>query len=152
MLARASPLRFFQCKPRVASIGVRFFSNNDSHDDFKPKKKNVPTGMEDVLKLIDSQVKDNAVMLYMKGTPSQPQCGFSMQAVRILNAVGVDFSSVNVLEYPAIREGIKKYSDWPTIPQLYVKGDFVGGCDIMTSMFNEGQLEKLMKEKKVIDN
>ena len=108
--------------------------------------------MEDVLKLIDSQVKDNAVMLYMKGTPSQPQCGFSMQAVRILNAVGVDFSSVNVLEYPAIREGIKKYSDWPTIPQLYVKGDFVGGCDIMTSMFNEGQLEKLMKEKKVIDN
>ena len=108
--------------------------------------------MEDVLKLIDSQVKDNAVMLYMKGTPSQPQCGFSMQAVRILNAVGVDFSSVNVLEYPAIREGIKKYSDWPTIPQLYVSGDFIGGCDIMTSMFNEGQLEKLMKEKKVLDN
>lgn len=152
MLARVSPLRFLQRKPFVASNGVRFFSNNDSHDDFKPKKKTVPTGMEDVLKLIDSQVKDNAVMLYMKGTPSQPQCGFSMQAVRILNAVGVDFSSVNVLEYPAIREGIKKYSDWPTIPQLYVSGDFIGGCDIMTSMFNEGQLEKLMKEKKVLDN
>ena len=151
MLSRAT-FRLVLQKPRVASIGTRYFSNNDSHDDFKPKKKNVPTGMEDVLKLIDSQVKDNSVMLYMKGTPSQPQCGFSMQAVRILNAVGVDFSSVNVLEYPAIREGIKKYSDWPTIPQLYVKGDFIGGCDIMTSMFNEGQLEKLMKEKKVIDN
>ena len=151
MLSRAT-FRLVLQKPRIASIGTRNFSNNDSHDDFKPKKKNVPTGMEDVLKLIDSQVKDNSVMLYMKGTPSQPQCGFSMQAVRILNAVGVDFSSVNVLEYPAIREGIKKYSDWPTIPQLYVKGDFIGGCDIMTSMFNEGQLEKLMKEKKVIDN
>jgi monothiol glutaredoxin len=134
---------------RSPLAGFRCFSS-DSHDDFKPKKKSVPTELSDVVKLIDSQVKENAVMLYMKGTPSQPQCGFSMQAVRILNAVGVDFSSVNVLEYPAIREGIKAYGDWPTIPQLYVRGEFVGGCDIMTSMFQEGELEKLMKEKKVL--
>jgi monothiol glutaredoxin len=91
-------------------------------------------------------------MLYMKGTPSQPQCGFSMQAVRILNAVGVDFSSVNILEYPAIREGVKKYSDWPTLPQLYVSGEFVGGCDIMTEMYNDGSLEKKLKEKKLLKN
>jgi len=86
-------------------------------------------------------------MLYMKGTPSQPQCGFSMQVVRILNAVGVDYASVNVLEFPAIREGIKEYSDWPTIPQLYVKGEFVGGCDIVSSMFTDGELDDYLKEK-----
>ena len=130
---------------------VRSFSNDDSHDDFKPKKKVIPTGLEDVLKLIDTQVKENDVMLYMKGTPSAPQCGFSSQAVRILNAVGVDFSSVNVLEYPAIRDGIKQYSEWPTVPQLYVKGEFVGGCDIMATMFKDGDLDKLMKEKKVLN-
>ena len=134
-----------------AGVSVRSFSNDDSHDDFKPKMKTIPTGLEDVLKLIDTQVKENDVMLYMKGTPSQPQCGFSAQAVRILNAVGVDFSSVNVLGYPAIRDGIKVYSEWPTVTQLYVKGEFVGGCDIMASMFKDGDLEKLMKEKKVLN-
>lgn len=87
----------------------------------------------------------------MKGTPSQPQCGFSMQAVRILNATGVDFSSVNVLEHTAIREGIKKYSDWPTIPQLYIKGEFIGGCDILTAMYNDGELEKKLKDEKLIE-
>lgn len=133
-----------------AGVSARSFSNDDSHDDFKPKKKVIPSGLEDVIKLIDSQVKENDVMLYMKGTPSSPQCGFSSQAVRILNAVGVDFSSVNVLEYPAIRDGVKVYSEWPTVPQLYVKGEFVGGCDIMVAMFKEGDLEKLMKDKKVL--
>jgi len=136
-------------------LAVRSFaaSSDDSHDDFKPKqKKAVPEGMADVMNLIDSQVKENDVMLYMKGTPSAPQCGFSSQAVRILNAVGVDFSSVNVLEYQSIRDGVKVYSQWPTFPQLYVKGEFVGGCDIMTSMFSDGQLEKLMKEKKVLSD
>lgn len=134
-----------------ASVSTRSFSNDDSHDDFKPKKKVIPTGLEDVIKLIDSQVKENDVMLYMKGTPSSPQCGFSSQSVRILNAIGVDFSSVNVLEYPAIRDGVKVYSEWPTVPQLYVKGEFVGGCDIMASMFKDGDLEKLLKEKKILD-
>ena len=133
-----------------AGATARSFSDEGSHDDFKPKKKVIPTGLEDVMKLIDTQVKENDVMLYMKGTPSSPQCGFSSQAVRILNAVGVDFGSVNVLEYPAIRDGIKVYSEWPTVPQLYVKGEFVGGCDIMATMFKEGDLEKLMIEKKVL--
>ena len=132
--------------PRVMAISP--FS--ESHDDFKPKKKVIEQGMDEVVKLIDNQVKENAVMLYMKGTPQQPQCGFSLQAVRILNALGVDFSAVNVLEYPAIREGIKVYSDWPTLPQLYVAGEFVGGCDIMTTMYQEGQLEQLFKDKKLI--
>ena len=131
--------------------GRRCLSSDGSHDDFKPKKKlMVPEGLDAALKLIDGQVKSNDVMLYMKGTPSQPQCGFSSQAVRILNAVGADFSSVNVLEYHSIRDAIKVYSDWPTIPQLYVKGEFVGGCDIMTSMFTNGELEKMMKEKKLL--
>lgn len=97
-------------------------------------------------------MKTNDVMLYMKGTPSRPQCGFSGQAVRILNVVGVDFSSVNVLEYNAIREGIKIYSEWPTVPQLYIKGEFIGGADIMSSMYNEGELEKLLKEKKLLED
>jgi monothiol glutaredoxin len=123
----------------------------DTHDDFKPKKAAGPEGMEEAVAMIEKQVKEHDIMLYMKGTPSQPQCGFSMQAVRILNATGVDFSSVNVLEYGAIREGVKQYSQWPTIPQLYVKGEFVGGCDIMTTMFQEGELESLMKEHNLLE-
>ena len=96
----------------------RSFSEG-SHDDFKPKTKTPTDGqMDEVLGLIEKQVKENPIMLFMKGTPAQPQCGFSLQAVRILDAMGVEFSSINVLEYPAIREGVKIYSDWPTIPQL----------------------------------
>jgi monothiol glutaredoxin len=94
--------------PKFSS--VRACSGSGSHSDFEPKRKAVPNGMEDVLKLIDKQVKENRVMLFMKGTPSKPQCGFSGQVVRILNAVGVDFASVNVMEFPSIREGIKTYS------------------------------------------
>jgi monothiol glutaredoxin len=141
----------FLISTRPKLYNSRYFSSDESHDDFKPKRKEIPTGMEDVLDLIDKQVKSSNVMLYMKGTPSQPLCGFSSQSVRILNALGVEFSSVNVLEYQAIREGIKLYSDWPTVPQLYVKSEFIGGCDIMTSMYKEGSLEKLFIEKKLIE-
>ena len=148
-LLRTTAARLAPATARATGIIFRGVSD-DSHDDFKPKKKAVPAGMDEVVKLIDSQVKENDVMLYMKGTPSAPQCGFSNQAGRILTAVGVDFSSVNVLEYPAIRDGVKLYSDWPTIPQLYVKGEFVGGCDIMTTMFKEGELEKMLKDKQVL--
>lgn len=130
-------------------VAVRFFSNVDGHSDFQPQRKT--NGLDEVVALVKKQVESEDVMLYMKGTPNQPQCGFSLQAVRILNSVGVEFSSVNVLEYPAIREGVKVFSDWPTIPQLYVKGEFVGGCDIMTSMLQDGELEKLLKEKKLIE-
>jgi len=147
---RLSPLLVLQKQQKQQSRPLS--GSSDSHDDFKPKqKKAMPEGAEAVHSLIDLQVKENDVMLYMKGTPSAPQCGFSSQAVRILNAVGVDFSSINILEYPALRDGVKVYSQWPTFPQLYVKGEFVGGCDIMTSMFTDGELEKLMKEKKVLE-
>ena len=131
---------------------ARAFSGDTGHDDFAPKKKAPePEGMDKVIDMIKAQVGDNEIMLYMKGTPSAPQCGFSGQSVRILHALGVDFSSVNVLEYPMIREGVKQHSQWPTIPQLYVKGEFVGGCEIMTDMFQDGELEKLLKDEGLIE-
>ena len=85
-------------------------------------------------------------MLYMKGNPSQPMCGFSATVVQVLQNEGVDFSSVNVLDYTNIREGVKKFSEWPTIPQLYVNGEFIGGCDIITQMHENGELADLFKE------
>ena len=117
-----------------------------SHSDFETKRHAVPESAEDVAKMIDEQVKSHKVMLYMKGTPAMPQCGFSQQVVRILHATGAEFSSVNVLEDMSIREGIKAYSEWPTIPQLYVGGEFVGGCDIVTQSFQSGDLDKLLND------
>ncbi len=98
---------------------------------------------------IDALVKDNAVLLFMKGTPLFPQCGFSSRAVAILNHLDVPFESVDVLQDQGIRQGIKAYSDWPTIPQLYVKGEFVGGSDIMMEMYESGELKGLLEEKGV---
>ncbi len=96
--------------------------------------------------LIKQQVTGNSVVLYMKGTPQFPQCGFSANAVQILKACGVsDLFTVNVLEEPEIRQGIKEYANWPTIPQLYVKGEFVGGSDIMREMYQSGELQKLLQ-------
>ena len=95
---------------------------------------------------IKTEVESNDVVLYMKGTPDFPMCGFSGQAVQILNHLGVPFHGVNVLENNAIRDGVKQYSDWPTIPQLYVKGEFVGGCDIMREMFQSGELAEHLKQ------
>jgi monothiol glutaredoxin len=96
---------------------------------------------------IDHEVKSNDVVLFMKGTPQFPQCGFSGQVVQILDHVGVGYKGLNVLESADLRDGIKTYSNWPTIPQLYVKGEFVGGCDIIREMFQAGELQGLMKEK-----
>ena len=99
--------------------------------------------IQDVIK---EQVTKNKVMLYMKGSPDFPQCGFSANAVNILRACGVDnIASVNVLEDPEVRQGIKEYSNWPTIPQLYVNGEFVGGSDIVTEMYKSGELQKILK-------
>jgi monothiol glutaredoxin len=95
---------------------------------------------------IDRDVKSNRVFLYMKGTPAFPQCGFSHRAVQILRHYGVDFGSANVLEDTSIREGIKEYSNWPTIPQLYVEGEFVGGCDIMMELHERGELASVLKQ------
>ena len=96
---------------------------------------------------IDSEVKGNDVVLFMKGTPQFPMCGFSGQVVQILDYIGVTYKGLNVLENEELRNGIKAYSNWPTIPQLYVKGEFVGGCDIVREMFQAGELQGLMKEK-----
>lgn len=94
---------------------------------------------------IDTAVKSNDVVLFMKGTKSMPQCGFSSRVAGVLNYMGVEFADVNVLADDAIRQGIKDYSDWPTIPQLYVKGEFVGGCDIITEMTLSGELDTLFE-------
>ena len=105
--------------------------------------------MSDATTRIDELVKNNDVVLFMKGTPLFPQCGFSSRAVAILDHLNVPFETVDVLQDPEIRQGIKAYSDWPTIPQLYVKGEFVGGCDIVREMFQAGELQDLLKEKGV---
>jgi monothiol glutaredoxin len=97
--------------------------------------------MSEISEFIDNAVKSNDVFLFMKGTPDFPQCGFSGQVVQILNYLGVDYQSANVLESDALRDGIKAYTNWPTIPQLYVKGEFVGGADIIREMFQAGELQ-----------
>ena len=96
---------------------------------------------------IENEVKSNDVVLFMKGTPQFPMCGFSGQVVQILDHLGVSYKGLNVLENDELRNGIKAYSNWPTIPQLYVKGEFVGGCDIVREMFQAGELQELMKGK-----
>jgi monothiol glutaredoxin len=98
---------------------------------------------------IDNEVKSNDVVLFMKGTPQFPQCGFSGQVVQILDYLGVPYKGVNVLESDDLRQGIKAYAQWPTIPQLYVKGEFLGGCDIVREMFQAGELQDALKEKGV---
>jgi monothiol glutaredoxin len=107
---------------------------------------------QDVQDWIGKQVADNDVVLFMKGTRSMPQCGFSMQVAQILQYLGVDFKDINVLDDMGVREGIKAYSNWPTIPQLYVKGEFVGGCDIVREMFQAGELQTFLTEKGVANN
>ncbi len=104
---------------------------------------------EDVQGWIKSTVEGNDVVLFMKGTKEFPQCGFSGQVVQVLSYLGVDYKDINVLDDMGIREGIKSYSDWPTIPQLYVKGEFQGGCDIIREMFEKGELSQMFDEKGV---
>jgi monothiol glutaredoxin len=102
-----------------------------------------------IQQFIDNEVKSNDVVLFMKGTPQFPQCGFSGQVVQILDYLGVPYKGLNILESDDLRTGIKSYSNWPTIPQLYVKGEFVGGCDIVREMFQASELQQLLKEKGV---
>ena len=100
----------------------------------------------DLKSRIEEQLKSHDVLLYMKGSPDFPQCGFSGQTVAALNAVGKPYAFVNIFEDPEIREGLKEYSNWPTFPQLYVKGELIGGCDIVMEMYNSGELQKLLDE------
>lgn len=108
------------------------------------------TDEQQVFDWIRKQIAANDVVLFMKGTKQVPQCGFSGRVTQILNHMGIPFQDVNVLEDLAVRDGIKRFSNWPTIPQLYVKGEFVGGCDIITEMFQSGELEDLVHEKGVV--
>ena len=102
-----------------------------------------------VFERIQSEVATNPVMLYMKGNAMFPQCGFSARVVQILTHLGVAFQTANVLEDPALRDGVKQFSNWPTVPQLYVNGEFVGGCDIVTEMYQSGELATLLAEKNI---
>ncbi len=99
--------------------------------------------------LIENNINTNEVCLFMKGTPDAPECGFSMAVANMLKILEVNFKSVNVLSDQSIREGIKKFSEWPTVPQLYVKKEFVGGCDIVKEMFENGELKKLLEDKQI---
>ena len=105
--------------------------------------------MSDARERIDQLVKNNDIVLFMKGTALFPQCGFSSRAVAILDHLGVPFETVDVLQDPEIRQGVKEYADWPTVPQLYVKGEFVGGSDIMMEMFQAGELQQLIEEEQI---
>ena len=106
--------------------------------------------IDDAIKTrLDNEIKSEQVVLFMKGTPVFPQCGFSAATVGVLSHLGVKFRGINVLEDDAIREGIKVYSDWPTIPQLYVKKEFIGGCDIIKEMYESGELKKVFEQKKL---
>jgi len=104
----------------------------------------------DIKEKLKEIISTNDVCLFMKGIPTAPQCGFSMAVSNILKHLKINFEGINVLEDENIRQGIKEYSDWPTVPQLYIKGEFVGGCDIVKEMFESGELKKLLEEKKII--
>ena len=97
--------------------------------------------------LINNEISNNEVCLFMKGTPDAPQCGFSMSISNMLKILEVNYKGINVLEFQALREGIKEFSDWPTIPQVYIKGEFVGGCDIVKEMYENGELKKILDDK-----
>ncbi len=109
-----------------------------------------PQVADKVSAFISQTVTENPVVLFMKGDPDQPRCGFSATVVQILDHLGVEYAGVDVLQSEPLRQGIKTYSDWPTIPQLYVRGEFVGGCDIIRQMFETGELKTLMAEKGLI--
>jgi len=105
--------------------------------------------MTAINEFIDNEVKSNDVVLFMKGIPDAPQCGFSGQVVQILDYLGVSYKGINILASDELRQGIKEYSNWPTIPQLYVKGEFIGGCDIVREMFQAGELQTVLSDKGV---
>jgi len=107
---------------------------------------------QDVQDWIGKQVADNDVVLFMKGDKQMPQCGFSMQVAQILGHLGVDYKDINVLDDMSVRDGVKAYSNWPTVPQLYVKGEFVGGCDIVREMFQAGELQDMLTAKGIANN
>ncbi|CAN8259207.1 unnamed protein product [Cochlearia groenlandica] len=123
--------------------------DSDTHDDFKPTTKS-PSGSTDSLKdIVENDVKENPVMIYMKGVPEYPQCGFSSLAVRVLQQYNVPIGSRNILEDQEIKNAVKSFSHWPTFPQIFIKGEFIGGSDIILNMHKEGELEEKLKDVSV---
>lgn len=133
-----------------AGVARRWFSTDeDSHDDFKPQVKSAPSSS--VNDQIEQDIKEHRVFLYMKGIPEAPMCGFSNMACRILDAYDVEYGSRNVLADPELREGIKQYTHWPTIPQIFIGGEFVGGSDILYDLHQKGELGKMLADAKPAD-
>ena len=117
---------------------------------YQLKQKKHKGKMEQQIKdQIENEISNNEVCLFMKGTPDAPQCGFSMAVSNMLKILEVNYIGINVLESQPLREGIKEFSDWPTIPQVYIKGEFVGGCDIVKEMYENGELKKVLEDKKI---
>ena len=144
-----TPESTFTARPQYA---MRLFSTDpDSHDDFSPKSKIEGADTTEVTEHITNWIKENDVCVFMKGNRKMPQCGFSRYVVVMLNAYGVNkYKDVNVLADEALRATIKEYSNWPTIPQVYIKGEFVGGCDIMKEMHEDGSLRELLIRENII--
>ena len=150
-LARQGPalLRASPALARPSAVCARrWLSSSDSgiHDDFAPKKKGYATEGGDVHSQIAKDVEEHKVVVYMKGVPDAPMCGFSNAVVQVMKAEGVPFKGFNVLADPDLREGIKSYSAWPTVPQVYVGGEFIGGCDTTVEMYKSGELRTMLKE------
>jgi len=147
----ALPLLRPCARPQAQASSVRSYARDSdpsdagTHEDFAPQYK--PQGsVEKVSDVIEKDVKGSKIFVYMKGVPEAPQCGFSNMVCRILDAYGVEYGSRNVLEDVEVRQGIKDYTQWPTIPQIFVDGEFVGGCDILMEMHKSGELEEVLKE------
>jgi monothiol glutaredoxin len=145
--ASSSPF-YFGC----TTVWATYITVTDDRAEAGPPGHAAKDANMSIEQFIDNEVKSNDVVLFMKGTPQFPQCGFSGQVVQILDHVGVGYKGLNVLESADLRNGIKTYSNWPTIPQLYVKGEFVGGCDIIREMFQAGELQQLLADKGVTVN
>eukprot|EP00931_Biecheleriopsis_adriatica_P006351 TRINITY_DN107767_c0_g1_i1.p1 TRINITY_DN107767_c0_g1~~TRINITY_DN107767_c0_g1_i1.p1 ORF type:complete len:171 (+),score=39.85 TRINITY_DN107767_c0_g1_i1:277-789(+) len=147
---RAQPLLFCAASaaaaPGPASASApRFFC---SHPDFAPKSNVAGAEDDKVQKMLKQLVTENKVVLFMKGSPDAPQCGFSRAVAQVLEEESCqDYAYVDVLKYPEVREGVKKFSDWPTVPQLYVQGEFIGGCDIVVQMHKDGELKDTLPKK-----
>eukprot|EP01029_Cantina_marsupialis_P009767 TRINITY_DN225_c0_g1_i1.p1 TRINITY_DN225_c0_g1~~TRINITY_DN225_c0_g1_i1.p1 ORF type:complete len:171 (+),score=34.07 TRINITY_DN225_c0_g1_i1:189-701(+) len=146
-LFRASAARNFHSTP----FALENKDNKGTHPDFQPKKK-LPydTDEESLINMVKTHINKYPIMLYMKGTPTQPECGFSYQVVKILQASNVNFSSIDVLKHPLVAMATRKVSDWETFPQLFVKGEFLGGCDVIGEMYETGELKEVFEEYDLI--
>jgi monothiol glutaredoxin len=153
MLARVASTRLAGPLAAAARRPLPALSARAMHDDFKPQVKRAYANEEGgVHEQISKDVAENKVVVYMKGVPDQPMCGFSNAVVQVMKAEGVAFKGFNVLADPDLREGIKSYSSWPTIPQVYVDGEFIGGCDTTIEMYKSGELRTMLKEAGAIED